>query len=297
MNAQRDVIYKRRRHALFGERLAIDLDNALYDVCIDIAGQFQENRDHEAFRLEVMKHLALEPEVPAAGFEKADMQTVGDQLYHQAKDFYNRKWSSLREHMLPTLRQIQEQNGDRVENIVIPFTDGIRGLQVYANLKASVENEARPVIEALEKRITLAMIDEAWKDHLRAMDDLRTSVRMASYEQKDPLLIYKFEAFNLFKQMLLETNRTIVSFLLRAGIPMQEAPPQATQQAPEQTDMSQLQSNKEEVDEAGQDYGADEHDMGETALRRSPVQAGPKIGRNDPCPCGSGKNYKQCHGR
>ncbi len=297
MNAQRDVIYKRRRHALFGERLAIDLDNALYDVCIDIAGQFQENRDHEAFRLEVMKHLALEPEVPAAGFEKADMQTVGDQLYHQAKDFYNRKWSSLREHMLPTLRQIQEQNGDRVENIVIPFTDGIRGLQVYANLKASVENEARPVIEALEKRITLAMIDEAWKDHLRAMDDLRTSVRMASYEQKDPLLIYKFEAFNLFKQMLLETNRTIVSFLLRAGIPMQEAPPQATQQAPEQTDMSQLQSNKEEVDEAGQDYGADEHDMGETALRRSPVQAGPKIGRNDPCPCGSGKKYKQCHGR
>ncbi len=297
MNAQRDVIYKRRRHALFGDRLTIDLDNALYDVCSDIAGQFEENRDYDAFRIEVMKHLALEPEVPQQGFDKADMQEVGDKLYHQAKDFYNRKWTSMREQMLPTLRQILEQNGDRVENIVIPFTDGMRGIQIYANLKESVAQEARPVIQTLEKTITLAMIDESWKNHLRAMDDLRTSVRMASYEQKDPLLIYKFEAFNLFKQMLLETNRNIMSFLLRAGIPMQEAPPQAAQEVPQHTDMSQMHSNKEEVDEAGQDYAADESDMGGTAVRRSPVQAGPKIGRNDPCPCGSGKKYKQCHGR
>jgi len=147
--------------------------------------------------------------------------------------------------------------------------------------------------------MTLAMIDDAWKDHLRAMDDLRNSVQMASYEQKDPLLIYKFEAFNLFKQMMLETNRSIVSFLLRAGIPMQEAPPQAAQEIPQHTDMSQLHMNKEEIDEAGQDYAADEHDMydGDTPARRTPVQAGPKIGRNDPCPCGSGKKYKACHGK
>src|SRR5690606_8917149 len=130
----------------------------------------------------------------------------------------------------------------------------------------------------------LAMIDDAWKDHLRAMDDLRTSVRMASYEQKDPLLIYKFEAFNLFRQMLLETNRNLISFLFRAGIPIQEAPPQVAEELPHETDMSQLQSNKEMIDEAGQDYAADEHDLGDTAVRRSPAQAGPKIGRNDPCP-------------
>jgi preprotein translocase subunit SecA len=297
MNAQRDVIYKRRRHALFGDRLTIDLDNAMYDVCADLANQFEESRDYDAFRIEVMKHLAIEPEIAREGFDKADLNDIGSQLYHQVKDFYNRKWSAVREQMTPTLRQIFEENGDRVENIVIPFTDGIRGIQIYANLKQSVEEDAKPIIQVLEKSMTLAMIDEAWKDHLRAMDDLRTSVRMASYEQKDPLLIYKFEAFNLFKQMLLETNRNIISFLLRAGIPMQEAPPQAAQEIPQHTDMSQLHANREEIEEAGQDYAADEQDMADTTVRRTPVQAGPKIGRNDPCPCGSGKKYKQCHGR
>ena len=299
MNSQRDVIYKRRKHALSGDRLSIDIDNALFDVCADIANQFEDNRDYEAFKIEVMKHLAIEPEVEAAGFEKANLDEVGDMLYHQAKDFYNRKWVALREQMLPTLKQIQEQNGDRIENIVIPFTDGIKGLQVYVNLREAVEGEAKPVAQMLEKSMTLAMIDENWKDHLRAMDDLRTSVRMASYEQKDPLLIYKFEAFNLFKQMLLETNKHIISFLLRAGIPVEQAPPQAAGNVPQHTDMSQMQTNQEDVDEAGMDYGADENDMqgGAPAVKRSPVQAGPKIGRNDPCPCGSGKKYKQCHGK
>lgn len=297
MNAQRDVIYKRRRHALFGDRLTIDLDNAMFDVCSDLANQFEESRDYDAFKLEVMKHLAIEPEIEKAGFEKANMSDIGNRLYHQVKDVYNRKWTSIREQMHPTLGQIYEENGDRVENIVIPFTDGIRGIQIYANLQQSVEQEAKPIIQVLEKSMTLAMIDEAWKDHLRAMDDLRTSVRMASYEQKDPLLIYKFEAFNLFKQMLLETNRSIISFLLRAGIPMQEAPPQVAEEIPQHTDMSQMQSNREEVEAAGQDYAANEHDMEDAGIRRTPVQAGPKIGRNDACPCGSGKKYKQCHGR
>ncbi|HTN47076.1 MAG TPA: preprotein translocase subunit SecA [Flavipsychrobacter sp.] len=299
MNSQRDVIYKRRKHALSGDRLSIDIDNALFDVCSDLALQFEDNRDYDAFSLEVMKHLAVEPETPREGFEKANLNDVADKLYHQAKDFYNRKWSVLKENMLPTLQQILEQNGDRVENIVIPFTDGIKGLQIYVNLKDAVAQETRPVAQMLEKSMTLAMIDESWKDHLRAMDDLRTSVRMASYEQKDPLLIYKFEAFNLFKQMLLETNRNIISFLFRAGIPMQQEPPQAAQEIPQHTDMSHMQSNKEEVDAAGSDYAADENDMADDipAVRRTPVQAGPKIGRNDPCPCGSGKKYKQCHGK
>ena len=301
MNAQRDVIYKRRRHALFGDRLAIDLDNAMYDVCVDLATQFEESRDFEAFRIEAMKHLAVEPEgITADEFAKGDLAAVGDKLYHHVKDFYTRKMNALREHIAPTLGQILAENGDRVENIVIPFTDGMRGLQVYANQKASVEQQGLPVIQTLEKSMTLALIDDAWKDHLRAMDDLRNSVQMASYEQKDPLLIYKFEAFNLFKQMMLETNKTIVSFLMRAGIPMQAEQPQATQDAPPQTDMSQMRVNKDEVDAAGQDYGADEHDVydnRDTAVRRTPVQAGPKIGRNDPCPCGSGKKYKSCHGR
>lgn len=296
MNAQRDVIYKRRKHALFGDRLSIDLDNALFDVCNDIASQFEENRDYEAFRMETIKQLALEPPISQEEFSKAKITDVGDNLYHMAKDFYARKWQTMKDQMLPSLRQVLEMNGDRVENIVIPFTDGVRGIQIFVNLREAVEKEANPVIQTLEKSITLAMIDDAWKDHLRAMDDLRTSVRMASYEQKDPLLIYKFEAFNLFRQMLLETNRNIISFLIRAGIPIQE-PPQAAQRVPQQTDMSEMHVNKQEVDEAGEDYAANERDMGPEPVRRAPVQAAPKIGRNDPCPCGSGKKYKQCHGR
>lgn len=301
MNAQRDVIYKRRNHALFGDRLSVDLDNAMFDVCIDLATQFDESRDFEAFKIEVMKHLALEPEVDTEVFAKGNPNEIGEQLYHQAKDFYNRKTAAIKEQMLPTLIQILNENGDRVENIVIPFTDGIKGLQVYADLKQAVAGEAQPVIQALEKNITLAMIDEAWKDHLRAMDDLRQSVRMASYEQKDPLLIYKFEAFNLFRQMMLEINRSIVSFLLRAGIPVQAPPPQATRAQAPHTDMSKMRVNKAEIDNAGSDYAADENDYytepQDTAVKRTPVQAGPKIGRNDPCPCGSGKKYKNCHGK
>jgi len=302
MNAQRDVIYKRRSHALFGDRLSIDLDNAMFHVCSGIADQFEESRDFEAFRLEVMKHLMIEPEQNAEEFKTVNMATVGENLYHQVKDFYNRKITALQQQMLPTLSQIFKDNGDRIDNIVIPFTDGVKGMQLYVKLEDAVKQEARPVTQTLEKNITLSMIDEGWKDHLRAMDDLRQSVRMASYEQKDPLLIYKFEAFNLFKQMLLETNRNIISFLLRAGIPAQEPPPQAARMPQPRTDMSRMNLNKSEVDAAGQDYAADESDVyngqgQDTAVKRAPIHAAPKIGRNDPCPCGSGKKYKNCHGK
>jgi len=302
MNAQRDVIYKRRSHALFGERLSIDLDNAIYAVSVGLAEQFPEHRDLAAFKLEVMKHLVIEPDFNTEDVAKADANVIGEHLYHQVKDFYNRKISTIREQMTPTLTQIWKENGDRIDNIMVPFTDGMRGMQVYVPLKEAVDNSSLPVIQALEKNITLSLIDDAWKNHLRAMDDLRQSVRMASYEQKDPLLIYKFEAFNLFKQMMLETNRDIISFLLRAGIHITEAPPQAARMPEPHTDMSKMRVNKAQIDAAGQDYAADENDYyTETPdappVKREPVHVGPKIGRNDPCPCGSGKKYKACHGR
>ncbi|MCB0696043.1 MAG: preprotein translocase subunit SecA [Chitinophagaceae bacterium] len=301
MNSQRDVIYKRRRHALHGDRLSIDLDNAMYDVCLDLATQFEDNRDFEAFRIEVMKHLAMEPDASLAnGFDKASMEKIGYDLYHEAKSLYTRKMAAIAANIQPNLARLQEENGERIKDILIPFTDGIRGIQVQTELKGAVEANSRPVITTLEKSITLALIDDAWKEHLRAMDDLRSSVQMASYEQKDPLLIYKFEGFNLFKEMLLNTNRNIVSFLLRAGIPMQEEPPKAARQEPQRTDMSQMHMNKEEIDAAGDDYAANERDMYDNsgeAPRQTPAVAEPKIGRNDPCPCGSGKKYKQCHGR
>jgi len=302
MSAQRNVVYRRRNNALFGERLDTDLDNALIDVCEDLANAYANNRDYEAFRIEAIQHLALEPEISAEDFAKAHINAISDSLYHQAREFYNRKMEALRTNMMPTLQQIYAENGDRVENIVIPFTDGVRGMQVYVKLSEAVETEARAVVKSLEKGITLGMIDESWKDHLRGMDDLRSSVQNAYLEQKDPLVIYKFEAYNLFKQMLLTTNRNIISFLLRAGIPIQDAPPQPTQRPEPRTDMSRMHTNAAEVEAAGEDYGADESDYYDgppvaPPVKRNPVQAGPKIGRNDPCPCGSGKKYKQCHGR
>ncbi len=301
MNSQRDVVYKRRSHALFGDRLAVDLEAAMYDVCSDLALKYEDNRDYNAFRLDAITHLAIEPAVTEEEFGKGDLNIVAENLYQQTHDIYTRKMAALREQMLPTLTQIAQEQGDRVENIVIPFTDGLRGLQIYVDLHDAVADEAKPIVQTLEKSITLALIDDAWKDHLRAMDDLRSSVQMASYEQKDPLLIYKFEAFNLFKQMLLETNRNIISFLLRAGIPVQEEPHEARpQELPQRTDMSNMQTNAAEVDRAGSAYAADEEDYytePEVAIKRQPVVAGPKIGRNDPCPCGSGKKYKQCHGK
>lgn len=302
MNAQRNVVYRRRNNALFGERLDTDIDNALIDVCDDLANAYANNRDYEAFRVDVIQNLALEPQLNADEFAKAHVNAISDSLYHQARDFYSRKMETLRGHMMPTLQQIFAENGERVDNIVIPFTDGVRGMQVYVKLSEAVESEGRAVVKSMEKGITLGMIDESWKDHLRAMDDLRNSVQTAYLEQKDPLVIYKFEAYNLFKQMLLATNRNIISFLLRAGIPIQEAPPQPARRPEPPTDMSHLRTNATEVEAAGEDYAADEHDYYDgppvaPPVKRSPVQAGPKIGRNDPCPCGSGKKYKQCHGR
>ncbi len=303
MNSQRDVIYKRRRHALFGERLSIDLDNAMFSVCTGFAEQFAGKNDMEGFKLEVMKHLIIEPEVSVEVYNKGDINVIGNELYHQVKEFYARKMHHLRETMLPTLKQVFKENGDKIENIVVPFTDGMRGMQIYVPLLEAVEQEAYPVITELEKNITLSIIDDAWKNHLRVMDDLRTSVRMASYEQKDPLLIYKFEAFNQFKEMIINTNRDIISFLLRAGIPVQDAEPQIARRPEPPTDMSRMKMNKAQIDARGQNYAADEEDyytdpvQDTNVAKRVPVQAAIKIGRNDLCPCGSGKKYKNCHGK
>ena len=301
MNAQRKGIYERRNHALYGERLSLDIDHAIYHVCENLANA-AAGGNYEDFKLEVAQKLAIEPQISAEDFALAKAPQLAESVYQDAREVYDRKFQHLREGILPTLVQIQKDNGMNVGSIAIPFTDGMRGMQVGVELTEAIDTEAKPVVTALEKGITLALIDEGWKDHLRAMDDLRSSVQTASYEQKDPLLIYKFEAFKLYQQMLLDTDTTIVAFLLRAGIPMQEEPHQAQQSelvgAPDSYD--DYYTNAPEIDAAGHDYAANERDYYDPSdvpeTHRNPVVAGPKIGRNDPCPCGSGKKYKQCHG-
>lgn len=303
MNKQRTVIYAKRNHALFGERLAIDIDNAFYDVAESIVATHKETGDHEAFTLDVIMNFSVDTDITAEDLNRTDSALLAAKLYHQAKDNYNRKTQEIAKQTLPVIKQIHKEQGPHIENISIPFTDGKKGVNVLANLQKVIETEGQETLSALERSITLALIDEAWKEHLRAMDDLKQSVQSAVYEQKDPLLIYKFEAFNLFKQMDGETSREIVSFLCKCGIPVREDRPQQEQirEGHEQkTDMSRMRASHQEFEGNGHGPASPEEQEYATnaeQARHEPVRVGPKVGRNDPCPCGSGKKYKQCHGK
>jgi len=304
MNKQRTVIYSKRNHALFGERLAIDIDNSFYDVAESIITTHKESGDHEAFTLDVIMNFSIDTDITAEDLQKTDIALLTTKLYHQAKESYERKTAEVAAKTLPVITQIHKDQGHQIENISIPFTDGKKGINVLANLQKVIDTQGQETLSALERSITLALIDDAWKEHLRAMDDLKQSVQGAVYEQKDPLLIYKFEAFNLFKQMDGETSREIVSFLCKCGIPVREDRQQEQQirEGREQkTDMSRMRASHQEFEGNGQGAATataeQEYATNAEPVRQEPVRIGPKVGRNDPCPCGSGKKYKQCHGK
>jgi preprotein translocase subunit SecA len=306
MNKQRNVIYEKRNHALFGDRLAVDLDEAFYGVAQSIVGGFKEQNDYEGFRMASIMGFGIDSAITADEFEKGSDQQLVDRLYQEATDRYQRKIADLQTQAVPVFRNIRQTQGSHIENVVVPFTDGKKGMQVLANLDKTIQSEGRELTGALERQITLAVIDDAWKEHLRAMDDLKQSVQTAYLEQKDPLVIYKLTAFDLFKQMGSELNKDIVGFLAHATIPIEQDNGGQQQQAQiregreQKTDMSRMKANKEEIDARGDDYGANENDYfdpSNTDSKPEPVKVGPKIGRNDPCPCGSGKKFKNCHGK
>ncbi|MCU0403960.1 MAG: preprotein translocase subunit SecA [Chitinophagaceae bacterium] len=301
MNKQRNVIYARRRHALFGERLALDLDNAFYSVAADIVATFREQNDYEGMKLSAIVNLAVDPQIGQEEFLKGNEGELTQQLYDQAVKNYNHKKESLAKQALPVFKNIKSTQGAHIENVVVPFTDGRKGMQVLANLDKTIATEGKELMAAMERNITLAIIDNSWKEHLRAMDDLKQSVQTASYEQKDPLVIYKLEAFNLFKRMESDLNKEIIQFLCHAGLPVEEQQQVRQAAPPQRTDMSRLRQSKVDPDAAPDGYdnleGEHYHDPSDVAVKQEPVKVGPKIGRNDPCPCGSGKKYKQCHGR
>ncbi|SEW03243.1 protein translocase subunit secA [Chitinophaga sp. YR573] len=307
MNKQRTVIYAKRNHALFGERLAIDIDNAFYDVALSIITGHRETGDIDAFKLDVIMNFAIDTDITRDELVKADINNLASRLYHQTKDNYVRKTQELADNTLPVIQQIHKDQGHQIENISIPFTDGKKGMDVLANLQKVVDSKGFETVNALERSITLTLIDESWKEHLRAMDDLKQSVQGAVYEQKDPLLIYKFEAFNLFKQMDGDTSREIVSFLSKCGIrtqddsrQQQQAPVQIREGREAKTDMSRMRASHQEFEGAVPAAATDVQDYATNAepVKQDPIRnTGPKVGRNDPCPCGSGKKYKQCHGK
>ena len=302
MNKQRNVIYGKRQHALFGDRLALDIDNAFSVVAEGLITGFREQEDFEGFKMACIVNFGLDTKIEEEEFKKGDINTVVEKLYTEATNNYTNHKEALKKQAIPVFKNIRVTQGSHIENVVVPFSDGRRGLNVLASLDKTLTSSGEELAGSLEKTITLVVIDEAWKEHLRAMDDLKQSVQTAYLEQKDPLIIYKVEAFQQFKNMDADVNKDIVSFLSHAAIPVQQENAPLKEGRPEKTDYSKMRANKEEVEAAGEDYAANEKDRFEpggaaTAVKREPIKVGPKIGRNDPCPCGSGKKYKLCHGK
>ena len=214
MNSQREAIYEKRRHALFGERLQIDIDNMMYDLAESLVEKHNESDDFDGLKLDVISNLGIDVPFDANEFKHSKAEDLVERLYESAKDTYIKKTQLVGERALPLIKNVYETQPG-YKNILIPFTDGKKGMNVVVNIEKAVNNGAREISLALEKSITLGMIDEAWKEHLRELDDLKQSVQNAHYEQKDPLLIFKFESFNLFKEMILKINREVISFLMK----------------------------------------------------------------------------------
>jgi preprotein translocase subunit SecA len=285
MNSQREVVYTKRRNALSGERVEIDVMNMMQDTA-EILVDRSEGLDYDSFNASVMGSLSIDLGFDEEFYQGAKPKDILEKLHENMLATYNRRMDAMVQKAYPIIKEVYEKQGAIYQNIAIPISDGRKMLTLSVNLKKAYESEGKEIARALSKTITLYQIDEKWKEHLRDMDDLKQSVQNATYEQKDPLLIYKFESFNLFSKMLEELNQDVLSFLLRAFIPLRDA---SEAQAPAQQrkpDMSNMQTSRTDLVTNG----------GE-AKSKMPVHVEKQVGRNDPCPCGSGKKFKNCHGK
>ncbi|MFT4070845.1 MAG: preprotein translocase subunit SecA [Dysgonamonadaceae bacterium] len=291
MNSQREVIYKRRRHALMGERIGIDIANMLFDTVNSIVEQYADLQDYDGLVMELLRVAAIETPFSEDEFKSGKTEKLVDKVYEAVVKSFKHKMDRLAEVANPVIKQVYEHQGAQYENILIPISDGKRMYNISCNLKTAYETESKDVIKSFEKAVILHTIDEEWKEHLREMDDLRQSVQNASYEQKDPLLIYKLESFSLFKNMVDGMNKKSVSILMRGQIPLRE-PESVQEAAPEQkTDFSRMKTQKDEINQTAEKPEQPQQP------KHEPVRVEKTVGRNDPCPCGSGKKYKHCHGR
>ncbi|WP_300104205.1 preprotein translocase subunit SecA [uncultured Alistipes sp.] len=291
MNSQREVIYTRRRHALYGERIEIDLNNIMYDY----ADNFVEtNRgiDFEDFRMELIREVATDPSFDAAIYENAKPAELAERIVKDLKATYDRRAKAVADMVRPVMERVYEDRKEQMDsNIYFPLTDGHLGFNVPVNLRRCRDTDGAEIYKVFSKVVMFTSIDDAWREHLREMDDLRQSVQNATYEQKDPLLIYKFESFGLFSKMLVKVNREVLSILNKAYIPVREQNPEAVQRRQQErakVDVNKLQASRMQA--AAQAGQAEKQ-------KPMPLHAEKKVGRNDPCPCGSGKKYKQCHGK
>ena len=292
MNNQRTVIYNKRRNALYGDRLSIDISNMFYDTCELL---YSDGSDWEEFKMEVIRVFAHEVPMSEREFLSLRRQEAIQLLYDQCYGAYKERMQRLCETAWPFVKNIAENT--RYINVAFPITDGKKTLNTVVPVQKAYDTHGREVQLSIEKGITLAIIDDLWKEHLRQLDDLRQSVQNASYEQKDPLLIYKFESFKLFEKMLLDINREITSFLSRATLPVREESDVREARQPQAPQRGLKTGRSNDFDRAAQQQRQAIENSSQQPQRQMPVHVEKKVGRNDPCPCGSGKKYKNCHGR
>lgn len=287
MNSQREVIYTRRRNALYGERVDVDVANMMSDFAETFVQQM-EGADYDDFSYELIRMISIEPGFDRETYRKATLAELAAELGQQIQKTYTRRAETLVAQAWPIMKNIYETQRATYENVVVPVGDGKKIYQVIVNIKKAYESKGKELIRAINKTINLVMIDEYWKEHLRDMDDLKQAVQSATYEQKDPLLIYKFESFKLFSEMLERIAREVLSFLLKAHIPLRQNQDRLDKAGSERsrTDLSNTQTSRPDL-------------LTQSSEPRSnaPVRVEKQVGRNDPCPCGSGKKFKQCHGK
>jgi preprotein translocase subunit SecA len=292
MNQQREVIYTRRRHALYGERLALDIANMFMDVCETLALEYHggEGTDYEMFKIELLRTLSMESPVTKEEFDSSKTEDIAYKIFEKVQANYLKKTDTIAKEVFPFVKGVFEDPNNHFENIQIPMSDGLRVIPVVVNLKSAYKSGGKEVLRELEKTVILAVMDDEWKEHLREMDDLRQSVQNAVYEQKDPLLVYKFESFELFKAMVVRMNKSISSFLLKSAVFIQN------QNQIQEAEVLEPQEVEYETSRPG-DSGQQQQGGAPAPKPQQPAKAEKRVGRNDPCPCGSGKKYKNCHGK
>ena len=284
MNYQREAIYSRRRNAISGDKVEIDLQNMMVDTASLIVDR-SEGLDYEGFLENLMATLSIDCGFDEEFFSKSKSNAIVSKLCEHMKEVYVRRMDAMVEKLNPIIKQVYEKQGTMYQNIAIPVSDGRKQITLSVNLERAYNSDGREVAKTLSKNIILYQIDEHWKEHLREMDDLKQSVQNATYEQKDPVVVYKLESYNLFAQMLESLNQDVLSFLFRAFIPLRDASDTPQRAAQRRTDMSQMRTQHSDLSTNGEQKA------------NTPYVADKKIGRNDPCPCGSGKKYKNCHGK
>jgi len=296
MNIQREAIYKKRDNALAGDRLTVDLNNMFHGLVEELVYGHKERGDFESFEKACLATIGLDPDLDPDTFAGSPEEELVDQLKQQFKTFYDRKYQQISEMIMPQIQNVYDTQRDRYKRILLPFTDGsTHPLNVTADLEQAVKSKGKSVVRDIQQAVTLSIIDEKWKNHLRSMDELKDSSQAASFEQKDPLVVYKMEAYKLFESLIMEINESVTSYLAKGGLAINTNVQQARE---EKTNLKATRTNRA-ADEGERMQRAAAQSVGQSAAQQKPEtfrRDDKKVGRNDLCPCGSGKKYKQCHG-